>query len=182
MRQTGGDRAPEPGWYVLTGRPCSGITTTVNALAARGYRTVPEAARSIIDERVAAGWTIERIRGDEARFQREILARKFAAESRTPTGAVVFFDRAMPDNIVYHAIAGLDPAEARRLCRGNAYRKIFFMEPLPYAGDYARTESAAVLKRLERELPAAYRNLGYEVVSVPAAPVERRVERILREL
>ncbi len=182
MAQVAEGRRPESGWYVLTGRPSSGITTTLDALAARGYRTIREAARSIIDERMAEGWTVERIRGDDARFQREILARKIAAEARAPTDAVVFFDRALPESTVYHAIAGLDPREVLRVCGRNVYRKVFFMEPLPYAADYARTESPEMLHRLEREIPAAYRSLGYEVIPVPVEPVEDRIERIIRQL
>ena len=56
------------------------------------------------------------------------------------------------------------------------------MDPLPYAADYARTESISILDRLARELPRVYRSLGYEVVSVPVGTIENRIERIVREI
>jgi len=169
-------------WYVLTGRPCSGITTAVNALGRQGYRTVGEAARSIIDAGVAAGKSVDEIRSDDAGFQRAIVRHKLESEAALPRDEVVFFDRAIPDNLIYHDIAGLDPGEVIPHCRPTRYRKVFFMEPLPYQADYARTESELILGRLERELPQAYLGLGYEVVSIPALRIEERVARILDEI
>ena len=38
-------QSPPNNWYVVTGGPCCGKTTTVNMLAARGYKTTIEEAR-----------------------------------------------------------------------------------------------------------------------------------------
>ena len=41
--------------FVVTGGPGGGKTTLLDALAARGHRVAPEAARRIIKKRLAAG-------------------------------------------------------------------------------------------------------------------------------
>ena len=48
-------------WCVLTGAACSGKTTTVDLLADRGYQTVPEAARPMIEREIAKGQTLEEV-------------------------------------------------------------------------------------------------------------------------
>ncbi|MBT13409.1 MAG: hypothetical protein CMI02_15405 [Oceanospirillaceae bacterium] len=41
--------------FVVTGGPGGGKSTLLDALAERGYRIAPEAARRLIKERLAAG-------------------------------------------------------------------------------------------------------------------------------
>ena len=173
---------PSTNWVVLTGRPCSGISTTLEALSRQGFHTVNEAARSIIDECLAKGQTVEQIRAHDLRFQRDVLKRKVDTERGLLKDEVIFLDRALPDSIVYHSIAGLDPQEVVQLCQPATYRKVFFMEPLPYLKDYARTESHSMLDRLGEELPQVYRKLSYEVIRVPVATIEERVELILSQI
>lgn len=55
---------------VLTGGPGGGKTSLLNALAARGYRTLPESARHIIQGRLAAGLSP---RPDQIAFAQQIL-------------------------------------------------------------------------------------------------------------
>lgn len=169
----------ESGWFVLTGRPCSGISTTARALRDLGYRVVPEAARAVIDEGIASGRTVAEIRADDGWFQKEIVRRKLAVErTLSIDGVPAFFDRALPDSVAYFEIAGLDSNEVRALCHPDAYQRVFFLEPLPFRTDYARTEDPDTLARLELRLYEVYVELGYAVVRVPAGPVEGRVALI----
>src|SRR4051812_24317278 len=39
-------------WYVITGPPCCGKSTTVELLAQRGFRVRPEIARAYVDEEI----------------------------------------------------------------------------------------------------------------------------------
>ena len=50
-------------WYVITGAPCSGKTTVLKELGARGIDWNPEVARVFIEEQQATGRTLEQIRG-----------------------------------------------------------------------------------------------------------------------
>jgi len=60
-------------WYVITGGPASGKTTTVNLLTQRGYKTTIEHARHFIDTQRMEGKTVEEIRQNQAAFQAGIL-------------------------------------------------------------------------------------------------------------
>jgi predicted ATPase len=176
---------PQPqktNWFVLTGRPCSGISTTLAALEAARHATVGEAARAVIDEGIAAGRSVEAIRADDAVFQRDILHRKIENERGLSPGEIVFLDRGIPDSIAYFSMAGMDTAEVRVHSAERIYRAVFFIEPLPYAPDYARTESPEALERLEIELREAYFEFGYDVIHIPVAPVDERVGRILEHV
>ncbi len=173
----------ESGWFVLTGRPCSGISTTARALRNLGFRIVPEAARTVIDEGIASGRTVAEIRADDAWFQKEIVRRKLDVERTLARhGGPAFFDRALPDSIAYFEVAGLDSNEVRALCRPDAYQRVFFLEPLPFQADYARTEDMRTLELLERRLYEVYVEIGCGVVRIRAGSVESRVDRIQNDI
>ncbi|MBN2367667.1 hypothetical protein JXC34_01515, partial [Candidatus Woesearchaeota archaeon] len=55
----------------------------------------------------------------------------------------------------------------------------FMLEPLPYEQDYARVEDQETIDRLYYLLPLSYKQLGYDVISVPAMSISERVEFIL---
>jgi len=169
-------------WYVITGIPSSGKTTVLEHLGKAGYRTVPEAARVLIDEGVAQGITVAEIRSNEGDFQRRVTNLKLKTEAELPLDEVIFLDRAMPDSIAYYQLCGLDPEEARAVCYRDLYRKVFLMKPITFDGDYARTESPDAIARLAGLLRDAYEQLGYEIVVVPAVSVEDRVRFILARM
>src|SRR5271163_948267 len=98
-------------WCVITGAPCSGKTTVLEALEQVGFKWIPEAARLYIDAELAKGRSIEEIRRDEATFQRGLVATKARIESELAPNGTVFLDRAMPDSLTYYRVARLDPAE-----------------------------------------------------------------------
>ena len=60
-------------WYVITGAPSSGKTTIVKLLKSKGYIVLYEAARIYIDQELKKGKTIQKIRKDEGKFQKESL-------------------------------------------------------------------------------------------------------------
>ena len=55
-------------WYVITGGPSSGKTTTVNLLKERGYITTIEHARHYLDTQRLKGKTIEEVRKNRKNF------------------------------------------------------------------------------------------------------------------
>ena len=165
-------------WYVVTGGPSSGKSSVLAYFEKIGYRVIPEAARVLIDEEVAKGKTIEEIRRNEADFQRRVLALKLKIEKELPKDQLIFLDRAVPDSIAYYSTCGLNPKEALDVCQGGQYKKVFLMEQLPYVQDYARTENAQSIERLNQLLRQIYERLGYEVILVPVMSVEDRVKFI----
>jgi predicted ATPase len=165
-------------WYVITGGPCSGKTTVLSHFERMGYRVIPEAARVLIDEEISKGRDIKEIRGDEAAFQKRVLEMKIKIEKNLPKDQVILFDRAIPDSMAYYILCGLDPKEVIDVCENKWYRKVFFMEQLPFTKDYARTEETHTVERLNQFLRESYQKLGYEVISVPVMSIEERVRFI----
>ena len=68
-------------WYVITGSSCSGKTTLVNMLEQKGYKVVYETARTLLDQELSKGLTVEEIRKDENAFQKKILDMKLDVEN-----------------------------------------------------------------------------------------------------
>jgi predicted ATPase len=169
-------------WYVITGPPSSGKTTLINELAKLGYVTYPEAARIIIDREMAKGKSIEEIRRNEAEFQRKVFKMNVETEKTAPKDKIVFFDRAIPDSIAYYQTYGLDPKEVFEACKKIRYKKVFFLEPLPFEKDYARIENGKTVEKLTNLLKESYKKLGYEIVIIPPMPVKERLNKILKEI
>jgi predicted ATPase len=170
------------GWYVLTSAPSSGMTTLANALRPHVDVVFPEAAREYIDEARARGVSVTELRRDEVKFQKDILDLKLRNEAQARKDKLCIFERGIPDSIPYWRIAGVDPAPLWGISRNRPYAAVFFLEPLPYERDYARTETNEEREELVRELPKIYRELGYRVVPVPAVSVEERVRFVLAHI
>jgi len=165
-------------WYVITGGPSSGKSTVLSCLEKMDYRIIPEAARVLIDEEMAKGKTLEEIRKDEAGFQQKVLIIKVRIEKELPRDQIIFFDRAIPDSLAYYQLSGLNSKEVLEACQKDQYKRVFLMEQLPFDQDYARTEDAQTIEKLNQLLKQTYEQLGYEVVLVPAMSVEERVRFI----
>lgn len=170
-----------PPWYVMTGGTSSGKTTLLEKLEKLGYYVVKEASRVLIDECRAKGISTKELRKDEGSFQQRVLQIKLEIEEKTPKDRVVFFERAIPDSIAYYKVCGLDAQEIEKISR-NRYKKIFFLEQLPFQQDYARTEDETTVRKLNQLLLKSYKNLGYEVVFVPAVSIEERLKLVLAHL
>lgn len=170
-----------PPWYVITGGPSSGKTTIVNKLKALGYYTTEETARILINKSLAKGITLEDLRKDEASFQSRILEMKLRLERRLPCTKTIFLDRGVPDTIAYYRLFGFDVESVIEMSR-NRYRRIFFLDQLPFDSDYARIEDDATAKKISNLILRAYKNLGYDVVRIPVMPVGERANLILSKL
>jgi len=168
-------------WYVITGGPSSGKTTTINELSKLGFHTVPEAARILIDREKTNGKTLEQIRGGELEsdFQLKVLKLKIEIENKTPKDEVVFFDRGIPDSIAYYEILGADSKKLKEFCKEKTYKKIFFLEQLPYKKDYARVEDEETANKISELSFKAYVDLEYEIMRIPAMSIEDRIKMIL---
>ncbi len=195
LRMTGGGFAPPsvlfydrsmttpPPWYVLTGGPCAGKTTLLAELEKRGYKTVPEAARTYIDQERAKGRTLEEIRSDEGAFQHALIPMKVSAEQNASKDEVIFFDRGMHDSLVYFSYAGVSHhPELDEALTHLHYRKVFILDMLPYEKDDARTENYDTASQIHLDLKTAYQNAGMEVVEVPVMPVSARADFVLSHL
>lgn len=171
-------------WYVITGGPSVGKTTLLAELAKRGYATVPEAARTVIDESIATGLTTKQIRSDEQVFQDIVMRRKVAIEAAIDPKTITFFDRGLHDTIAYLQFIGHDVEDwIWKAVHKAQYKTVFILDPFAnYTSDYARVESQQDSSTLHKLLHACYLDAGHSPVHVPALPLHERVDFVLRSL
>ena len=169
-------------WYVLTGGPCAGKTTTIDELARRGYPVVAEPARLIIEEKLAQGVTIGEIVTAED-WLPSVVRRSLDLHTAAPTDETVFFDRGIADSIAYYRLnmRELD-IESKAIIDSISYAKIFVLDLVDFQNDEARSESIEEARALHTLITEAYESLGYEIVRVPVMPVGERVDYILAHL
>lgn len=169
-------------FYVFSGGPGSGKTTLLGALAAEGYIVMPEVAREIIREQVAAGgrglpWADREHYTDL--MLRASIALYRAAELRGIQEKGPFcFDRGIPDALAYAAMIGYNPPEALLSealdCR--YHHKVFMLPPWRdiYTTDTERKQSWEEALQTQHILTKTYKNLGYETVTVPRLALAAR--------
>ncbi len=176
------DSAITPPWYVITGGPCAGKTTTCNELIKRGYPVLPEPARLEIEEKLASGMTIEQIVTDPD-WLPSVVRRSTAQERALPSNTTYILDRATPDSVAYYRL-GNTPLDENILAslKEIRYRKVFLLDLVDYTTDYARTETPEQARALHQAIREAYAEQGYEIVSVPVMPVSERVQFIIARL
>lgn len=170
-------------WYVITGGPSSGKTTTVNLLKAMGYKTTIENARLYFDMQRMNGHPVEEVRKHQEEFQRNVLMMQIELEKQLNPEEVIFLDRAIPDAHAYYHFLGLpeDPLLAEAL-RTVGYKKVFILDCLPLVQDYARREDEVAQKKIHEKLIEVYEDLPFPTVRVPVLPSEARVDFILKNL
>ena len=168
----------------MTGGPGGGKSTLLKALAERGYRIAPEAARRLIKERLAAGLPP---RPDPVFFARAILHSDIEQyQAATDNDGITFFDRGVLDALYMLDLeSAMSWDEIARLVQAFPYNATVFLLP-PWEAIYAMDserdqtfeESVAVFEGMRRW----YSRWGYETVAVPRASVEARVSFILEAI
>ncbi len=170
-------------WYVITGGPGSGKTTTVNLLKERGYITTFEHARHYLDTQRLKGRSIEEVRKNQGEFQSGVLNMQIEQENQISPDVLVFLDRAIPDALAYYHFLNLPEDEKlTEALRNVSYKKVFILNCLVLVNDYARTEDSVAQKKIHSLLIEVYEALGFPVVQVPLLPPEKRVDFILKNL
>jgi predicted ATPase len=170
-------------WYVITGGPCSGKTTTVSLLKERGYITTMEHARHFIDTQRLKGKTIEEVRKNQREFQSGVLDMQIEQENEISPDVLVFLDRAIPDALAYYRFLNLPIDEKLAKALQNvSYKKIFILDPVPLVNDYARSENEEAQKKIHQLITEVYESLPFPVIHVPILLANERVDFILNNL
>lgn len=169
---------------MITGGPGGGKSTLLDALAERGYRIAPEAARRLIKERLAAGLPP---RPDPVSFARAILQSDIEQyRAATAHDGVTFFDRGVLDALYMLDLeSDISRDEIASLVQAFPYNGTVFLLPpweAIYGTDSERDqtfeESVAVFEGMKQW----YSRWGYETVEMPHVSVEARVSFILKVL
>ncbi len=172
--------------FVITGGPGAGKTTVLRELETRGFHTVPEVARQLIQEQVRDGgaalpWA------DRALFTRRMLERSIQSyQEHTPSLIPIFFDRGIPDTLGYARLIGLrDDQFIRSACDQYRYESMVFLAPAwkeIYETDSERKQDFAEAVRTCALLGQIYLECGYEVLEIPRTPAQERAEFIVKHV
>lgn len=175
--------AAEERFHVITGGPGSGKTTLIEALARAGHARTVEAGRAIIQEQMAIDGPALPWR-DPALFAELMLSwemRSHRAASRRD--GPVFFDRGVPDLGGYWRLIGdavpSHVIKAAERCRYN--RRVFVAPPWPeiFTQDSERKQTLEEAERTFDAVTSAYRDFGYELITLPRTSVEERMRFVL---
>lgn len=173
-------------FFVITGGPGSGKSTLIDALAAAGVRTMPEAGRAIIRDQVAIGgdalpWK------DRLAFAGQMLVWELRSWHEAAEGeGAVLFDRGVPDILGYLTMNDIPiPEHIEKAAELFRYNPSVFIAP-PWRGIYAqddeRRQSWAEAETTYDMMVRIYAGLGYELVLLPLAPVGERVRFVMNRL
>ncbi len=167
--------------FVFTGGPGTGKTSTLAILAERGYNTMPEAAREIIDREQKNGSDLLPWKNHEG-FQKLVAQRQNEIEEAQTSGDI-FLDRSLVDGYAY-SIFNKAPGPQIILDKGkNRYDKVFFFEQLPmYVTDGHRVEDIETAKVLHEMTRQAYITFGYEIIDVPVMSPEERADFVIQKV
>jgi len=175
---------PKNNWCVITGGPSTGKTTLLTELEKLGHNIVPEAARTVIDEALSRGISVENLRRDEKWFQEEVTRLKQKNEQSYNESALTFFDRGMQDTIAFLRHYNFNIEKwVQDLMNTSRYQKVFLLQPLPtYEEDYARVEDEGFRNNIQSLLYDAYAESGMKPIIVHSASVKDRAEFILHHI
>lgn len=172
--------------FVVTGGPGSGKSSLIDAMTRRGFRTMPEAGRAIIQDQVRIGgpalpWAdraifAELMLGWELRSYHEALA----------SDAPVLMDRGIPDVVGYLTLCGLPvPAHIEAAAKIHPYNKRVFLAPYwdaIFAQDAERKQDRQEAEATGRVMAETYTRLGYQIVELPLVGIEQRADFMAERL
>ena len=171
-------------FVVLSGCSGGGKSTLLSELRRRGYATVEEPGRRIVQEETEKGGSALPWVDLEAFARRAIdVARADLQKAGTRTGWV-FFDRSLVDAVTALDQIKPDPVAERMGVAHRYHQTVFLTPPWPeiHTPDAERKlgwgEAVAEYERLV----LAYPKLGYRTVVLPKVSVEQRADAVLAEL
>ncbi|WP_324828940.1 AAA family ATPase [Qipengyuania zhejiangensis] len=174
---------PAPRRAALTGAPGAGKSTLLAALEGRGFSTIPEVARTILQAPGGMEMRAERpLDFADAMLQAQLAAWDSAGHTVLP----VVLDRGFPDIAGFLQLEGLPiPAELDRVCRTlRIDGPVFRAPPWPaiYRQDDQRTQDWDAAVASDAAIRSAWKDYGYDLVDLPLVPVDPRAAFVAAEL
>ena len=161
---------------VISGSGSCGKTAVINELKNRGYKTISDTAREVLQQRK---YHLP-LRIESEFREKTIIERQIKKESEIKSNEVVFLDYGLVDAKIYvkfllNTSSIIIPEKLLK-----SYDQVFLLDRLPWIKDGIRVEANQEQAiKIHNMIEAEYKNLGYSVIKVPAMPVNQRVDFIL---
>jgi predicted ATPase len=162
-------------WFLATGPPSSGKSTSLRKLKACGYRINPDISREYIVDLKKRGIPFEKKVLYSVETQRILFYLMTEDALQLDTNELIIHDYSLPDNIAFLKLGELPvPDEVARSAEIFSYREVFIFEPLELVQDGVRTENRRDQRKLFKLLKDTYLSLGYDPVIVRSDTIENR--------
>jgi predicted ATPase len=174
-------------FYIFTGGPGVGKSTTLDALKKRGYQTFPESARHF-KQYANLGRHEAHPKKNLSLFRDKILQKDldFYNKALLTPNDVSFFDRGIIDLLAFdHQYPTPHIQEVSKLAQKIRYNKnVFFFPPWEeiFMNDPEREESFEKSVEIAELLTKIYTSYDYKLFEVPKMGVDERVDWILNKI
>lgn len=169
---------------VILGRTGSGKSELIKGIGEKGFNTLDEMGRTILNFRRSFVHSKEEIK------KRQILMYESQLYFEQKSEGITFFERALPCSLVFTKyFLRYVPKEMDESIMMDRYHRIFVLDPLAFKKDDIRVETDEKMAQEIQDLTEkTYKDFEYNLISVPKfsddkkESLENRVKFILDNL
>jgi len=162
---------------VISGGPCSGKSSIINALKDRGHNILTESAREVIKE---SGLNHNMTIDESIMLQTKILERQVIKELPLEgLKETYFLDSGCIDCYGFYRHLAKKTLKYKPGYDLERYALIFTLDSLPFIKDDVRREDGDEAVRLNKIIIEEYKKNEYEPLHVPVMDIEDRIDYIL---
>lgn len=169
--------------YIITGGPCSGKSTLIEALRNQGFSCFNEIARKVIQQEIETGTL--RVPWLALENFSLLVLEEMIVDLAIQSNEITFYDRGIVDIIAYliNGKKKVDQIYYETLKKYPVNTTVFFCPPWEeiYRNDEERKESFSEAEKISSAIYNAYEELGFTIKVLPKLKIEERIS-IIEEL